>query len=905
MFSHPSINAAHPPLTHFGGVCSRAGFRYALLAVTGGLCGLALNFMLPGFGEPMTTVTGSAQPLAHWLALSVLPFWGLSLGFLGWANDSQRQRLEGYQLRIKQLEGRIDALRRQRDLDREVYRELDTVIGEGKREWERTFDTIAELIVVIDGSGRILRANQSFIRKLGTSFQTVIGQDFSHLLRHEAHGPLADLSPGEVDIPVLHGIFDVSIEVIPSSQGEARTVYLFRDVTERKRAENELEYQKHFCEALERYSPAAIAVTDPSGRINSLNPAFEGIFGYVPAETLGRELNALIRAPASGVEEAECLAQSICDQKTVRSVTQRKRKDGSVVDVEISSTPVYVAGQWAGSLTIFHDVSDHIRAAQQAEEANRAKSEFLANMSHEIRTPMNGIIGMLELALDTALSAEQRDYLTTSLQSAEALLTLLNDILDFSKIEANCLSLEHISFEPRALVEDVTYTLANHAQAKGLEMICHVQPELGQSLFGDPARLRQVLINLLGNAIKFTEAGEVMVSAQLVGETPSSQTLGFSVVDTGIGIPQDRQSEVFERFTQANGSTTRLYGGTGLGLAISKQLVEAMGGRIELDSKPGRGSRFSFTLTFAKDMAQRRLTEPLASGASSLQGLRVLGVDDNATNRVILARMLEGFGCRVETVDSGGQALETLGQACRMGRPFDLVLLDMQMPEMDGEQTLVKISSDPELAATRVVVLTSMGQRGDADQLQAKGCAAYLLKPVKLQTLRRTLEATIGRSPVREARRSPAPDRPAPGGRGVDLLLVEDNPVNQKLAMILLRKAGYAVDLAENGLRAIEQIGQRRYDAVLMDVQMPEMDGFEATRRIRQQEMPGSHLPIIAMTANAMKGDEELCRAAGMDDYISKPFALPKLVQVLDRWVPHSPARGSRTAPADPCLTAG
>ncbi|RYU62481.1 response regulator [Methylolobus aquaticus] len=896
MFSHPSINAAHPPLSHYAGVCSRAGFRYALLAVTGGLCGLALNFMVPVFNDPMTVAPGPAQRLAHWLALSVLPFWGLSLGFLGWANDSKRRLLEGHQLRIKQLEGRVDALRRQRDLDRDVYRELDTVIGEGKREWERTFDTIAELIVVIDGSGRILRANQSFVRQLGATFQEVIGQDFSQLLGRGADGPFSALSPGEVDIPLLHGIFEVSIEVIPSSQGEARTVYLFRDVTERKRAENALEYQTHFCEALERYSPAAIAVTDPLGRINSLNPAFEGIFGYVPTETLGQALDAVIRPPADGAEDAARLAQAIRDQKTVRSVTQRARKDGSVVDVEISSTPVYVADQWVGSLTIFHDVSDHIRAAQQAEEANRAKSEFLANMSHEIRTPMNGIIGMLELALDTALSVEQRDYLSTSLQSAEALLTLLNDILDFSKIEAKCLRLEHIPFEPRAIVEDVAYTLANHAQAKGLEMICHVQPELGHSLIGDPARLRQVLINLLGNAIKFTKVGEVMVSVQLLEQTPSSQTLGFSVVDTGIGIPHDRQSEVFERFTQANGSTTRLYGGTGLGLTISKQLVEAMGGRIELESEPGRGSRFSFTLTFAKDTAQRPLPEPLASGASSLQGLRVLGVDDNATNRVILARMLEGFGCRVETVDSGGRALEILRQACRTGQPFDLVLLDMQMPEMDGEQTLVKISDDPELAATRVIVLTSMGQRGDADRLRARGCEAYLLKPVKLQTLRSTLEATLGRSAVRETWRSPAPDLPAPGRRGVNLLLVEDNPVNQKLALILLGKAGYAVDLAENGLRAIEQIGKRRYDAVLMDVQMPEMDGFEATRRIREQETPGSHLPIIAMTANAMKGDEELCREAGMDDYVSKPFLLPKLMQVLDRWVA-SPPVSQRSLP--------
>ena len=899
MSSHTSANLVRSCLPSFGGIGIRPGLRYALLALTGGFCGLAL-YLLIAYArtredEPAVL---SLRALVDWLPLSILSFWAFSLGFLGWANEIKRRLLKHAQMSIREMEGRIEALRRQREFDREVYRDLDAVLGEGKREWERTFDAIAELIVVVDGMGRIRRCNQAFIRQLGATFNALIGQELSKVLGRGEDEPFRSLSAGEVDIPGLNGIFDVSMEVMQCSQNGARTIYVLRDISDRRRAESELEYQKLFCGALVRYSPSAIAVSDSVGRITTVNPAFERVFGYTQAELLGRELDTWIN-PSNDGDEAASLRQLVSAQQTVQVVSERIGKGGVPVAVEIFSTPVHVSGEWAGSLTIYHDVSEHIRATQMAEQANRAKGEFLANMSHEIRTPMNGIIGMLELALDTSLTAEQRDYLSTSLQSAEALLTLLNDILDFSKIEAGCLQLEHIAFDLPALVEDVAYTLASRAQGKGLEMICHVQPEIGVSLLGDPARLRQVLINLLGNAIKFTERGEVMVSVRAVARSDTTETVRFSVVDTGIGIPRSRHAEVFERFTQANGSTTRLYGGTGLGLAISKQLVDAMGGEIEIDSEPGRGSCFGFTLAFDKDPTPRAVPESVVAVARTLEGVRVLAVDDNATNRAIIARMVESFGCHAETVPSGPQALEDLRQAYRDGCRFDLVLLDMQMPAMDGEQVLEQIKADPDLAATRIVILTSIGQRGDATQLQAKGCAAYLLKPVKLQTLRRTLETVLERSAPGYAGSIP---RKIPGelpGRGFSLLLAEDNPVNQKLALIILRKAGYSVDVAENGLQALDQIAERRYDAVLMDVQMPELDGLEATRRIRMREKAGAHLPIIAMTANAMKGDEARCIEAGMDDYISKPFDLPKLLKVLTNWV--GEGRSEALSPGNEC----
>ncbi len=660
-----------------------------------------------------------------------------------------------------------------------------------------------------------------------------------------------------------------------------------RDITAQKRTETELLRQKQFFEALNETSPAAIVVLDTQENILACNPAFEQLYGFASAEIVGKNLDALV-ATAETISEASTYTQQAMS-RPVHGISKRRRKDGSLVDVEIFGVPVFAGKEKIGTLAIYHDISELLRARSEAEKANRAKSEFLANMSHEIRTPMNGVIGMLELALSTSLTAEQEDYVQTALQSADALLALLNDILDFSKIEAGKLELESIDFNLRTMVEEVAFTLAKRAQDKGLELACLIHPELTSDLRGDPGRIRQILTNLVGNAIKFTHQGEIVVRAEPTEQSDTSATVRFSVQDTGIGIPIERQAAIFDRFTQADGSTTRKYGGTGLGLTICKQLAEAMGGKIGMESTPGVGSTFWFTLEFTKQPAERKGTAPLNPGSVALRGARILGVDDNQTNRLVLTRMIEGFGCRVDTVAGAGKAIEMLCNAHRAGDPYQVILLDMQMPGMDGEQAARAIKSDPLIKEVKIIVLTSMGQRGDAIRLEALGCSAYLLKPVKQQMMFDALSAVLGRGGVEQQgivnRHLLSEQRRF----GLRLLLAEDNGINQKLAVVLLQKAGYSVDAVENGLQAVQRVKAEHYNAVLMDVQMPELDGFEATRRIRAWEvLRKRHIPIIAMTAHALAGDRERCLQSGMDDYISKPLQPRTLFNILDRWIPGS-----------------
>jgi PAS domain S-box-containing protein len=660
----------------------------------------------------------------------------------------------------------------------------------------------------------------------------------------------------------------------------------------------QLSRQHGYLTTLLASAPVAIAIVDMEGRVRGVNPQFKALFGYSAEEMIDRELDELI-VPRAERADAARLTARVREGERVATEVERRGKDGRLIPVLI--TAARLTGSASGDIVVlYEDITERRRAEvavrearDAAEQAARARSAFLANMSHEIRTPMNAVLGFVELVLDTELTEEQRGALELVRSSSEALLAILNDILDYSKIEGEHLDLESIPFDLPKVVHATAALLAVRAREKHLELIVDVSPEVPHLVKGDPTRLRQVLTNLIGNAIKFTDEGRIDVCATLDAADGGAPAVRFRVRDTGIGIAPAHQATIFQEFTQADASTSRRYGGTGLGLAISRRLVALMGGTLTLTSELGRGSEFGFTLHFPV-----LATPPtVAPGiATSLGGRRVLVIDDNETNRRVLRDLLAAEGVAVHEARQAAAALESLRHAVRAEAPYDLVMLDVQLPDTGRFELAAAIRADADLADTRLLVLTSAGQRGDGERCRQLGIQAYLTRPLTRADLIEAVGAVLAGVPAAGApdvitRHSIAESRHA-----LRILLAEDNPVNQQVATAMLVKRGHQVDVVDNGRAAVEAIQARAYDVVLMDIQMPEMDGFVATQRIRALPQ-GRALPIIALTAHALSGERERCLANGMSGYVAKPFKAHDLFSAVEE--PMTPAPRPTLPPVD------
>jgi len=747
-------------------------------------------------------------------------------------------------------------------------------------------------IVIVDGQGQVRGINPQFERLFGYSAGEALGHDINHLIVPKSEIPKAsqldrrshrgDTVVAEVERRRKDGTL-VPVRLSArrvEGAGEDHVFVMYEDIADRRRAQDALAQLASIVET----SADAIIGQTLDGTVVSWNAAAQRMFGYTVGDIQGRHITLL--APPDRSDEVHVILERIRRGEHIEHFeTVRLRKDGTLIPVSISiSVTRDATGRISGFSTIARDVRaevatrDALRQARDAaERLAQTRSAFLANMSHEIRTPLNAVLGLTELLLDTELAPEQRHSLSLVQVAGETLLTLLNDILDLSKIEAEQVRLESIPFGPTHLVETTIGLLSARARQKRIEVLADVAADVPPMVRGDPTRLRQVLTNLIGNAIKFTEAGEIVVTVQSAGTRDGRTTVRFAVRDTGIGIAEDKLETIFEEFGQADESTTRKYGGTGLGLAIARRLVRLMEGDLTVTSAVGQGTEFAFSLPLDPDAAP---AVPAPVGDTPLAGRRALVVDDSATNRRIVRGMLGAAGLEVGEAVDGAAGLEALQRAQRSGTPYDVAILDAQMPGLDGFALSAAIRAVPAIADTRLVMLTSSGERGDGQRCRDLGINGYLAKPASRTDLLDAVSVVLGMAdvaaPIVVTQHSIAESRPR-----LRILLAEDNVVNQEVAATMLRKRGHDVDVVGDGRAAVAAAARQRYDVVLMDIQMPEMDGFEATRHIRATAT-GRDLPIIALTAHALSGEREKCLAQGMSDYLTKPFKGHDLFAIVE-----------------------